>query len=164
MTNHKISEVKPRQATPGPEVVVLHHLSPVKYCREILHEGIEGLLIRVRFLTYCTVTLMNMGVLLTLQTQVELPVIFSSVYLGEKKRPGMYAPVQSRSWRKIQPPSSPLAICFPWYGNLDIQAVCEAQITPAHKQYRIRGRKSWISAGKYKLHSYHLIFCLFLNK
>lgn len=89
-----MSEVKPRQATPGPEAVVPHHLPLVKYYREILHEGIEGLLVRVRFPTHCTVTLVNVGVLLTLQTQAELPLMFSSAYLEEKKkRPGMYDPV-----------------------------------------------------------------------
>lgn len=139
---------KPRQATPGPEGVVQHHLSLVKNYGEILR-GVAGLLIQVGFLKYCTVTLMNVGVLLTLQVQAELLVIFSSVYLGGGGgRPGMYAPVSSISWRKLQSPSSCLAICFPWYGKLSIQAVCEPQITPALNHYRIRGRKSWISAGE----------------
>lgn len=72
---------KPRLATPGPEGVVQHHLSLVKNYGEILR-GVAGLLIQVGFLKYCTVTLMNVGVLLTLQVQAELLVIFSSVYLG----------------------------------------------------------------------------------
>jgi len=36
---------------------------------------------------------MNVGVLPTLQTQADLPVTFSSEYLGKKKGPVMYAPV-----------------------------------------------------------------------
>lgn len=93
-------------------MVVQHHLSLVKNYREILCEGFRGLLIQVGFLKYCTVTLMNVGVLLTLQIQAELLVIFSSVYLGGGERPGMYAPVSSISWR-FSHPAAVLLFAFP---------------------------------------------------
>lgn len=86
MTNHKMSEVKPRQAKQGREAVVPHHLSLVKYYREILHEGIEGLLVHVRFPTHCTVTLVNVGVLLTLDSGRTPSYVLISIFRGKKKK------------------------------------------------------------------------------
>lgn len=45
---------------------------------------------------------------------------------------------------KSQSHSSPPTICFPRFANMNIQAVCEMQITQTQNPYKIRERKRWI--------------------